>query len=596
VVVFKDKSPHKEVRISPKFLMKYACDDSVSSAITTSFSTDSEFNDEQGRNHGGMDTSIPSISAAKEALSLGFGKYSLEKIILRNPKNLACVETAFQKIWGEGNYLNLEMPLDPKDLDADLPLTQTVFGKVFELYHAKVKEDNSCGLSYSKSKKVIAYYVHTNNLRLHEEMLADFGTLPPSKIWARRGHFLSSATKLKFNNEYGVKSIAADDVVMIEDLGTVGCGFISEQYLEALLGNNTEARRTLGIQVRIFIPTKGVFKGMLMRKQGINSKIQLNESLRKVLPSKSDEASDNGHIVIKRTFPSKDNFQGVGRLFQNPDDLSKNKIKSITKSFRDGLQKGTSCKLSPMYQRVLQGLGIPKDILKQYIRQYQKNAENLCHTHVIGMSDPTNKLPPNSVFLTGILEIDRLFVSRSPCMEAEDGHVVKVVQTKPTEMRDDEWEWLQSLTFGAIIFGNPRPGDRPLPELIADGDLDGDLYFVLWHKTLLSLIQPVSFTNDELLAPIKDDTAKEKQYDPHWFDKTQRFISRIPHLHADIDQLIGMTYKASEAIDDIRDSDSTSFARAYKQALDAKKHGGSIFLPEHLWETVPNKLHKHLAK
>mmetsp|Transcript_37924 Transcript_37924/g.79438 ORF Transcript_37924/g.79438 Transcript_37924/m.79438 type:complete len:250 (-) Transcript_37924:4-753(-) len=249
-----------------------------------------------------------------------------------------------------------------------------------------------------------------------------------------------------------------------------------------------------------------------------------------------------------------------------------------------------------MYQRVLQGLGIPKDILKQYIRQYQKNAENLCHTHVIGMSDPTNKLPPNSVFLTGILEIDRLFVSRSPCMEAEDGHVVKVVQTKPTEMRDDEWEWLQSLTFGAIIFGNPRPGDRPLPELIADGDLDGDLYFVLWHKTLLSLIQPVSFTNDELLAPIKDDTAKEKQYDPHWFDKTQRFISRIPHLHADIDQLIGMTYKASEAIDDIRDSDSTSFARAYKQALDAKKHGGSIFLPEHLWETVPNKLHKHLAK
>ena len=30
--------------------------------------------------------------------------------------------------------------------------------------------------------------------------------------------------------------------------------------------------------------------------------------------------------------------------------------------------------------------------------------------------------------------------------------------------------------LGAIIFANPRPGDRATPELISDSDLDGDLF------------------------------------------------------------------------------------------------------------------------
>ena len=105
-----------------------------------------------------------------------------------------------------------------------------------------------------------------------------------------------------------MKPIAARDVVVSEDVGTVGCGFIAERYLEDLLGNNAEARRTLGIQVRIFIPARGVFKGMLMRKQHLNGElIQLSESLRKVLSSRSEGAAEHGHMVIKRTFPSKDN-------------------------------------------------------------------------------------------------------------------------------------------------------------------------------------------------------------------------------------------------------------------------------------------------
>ena len=150
---------------------------------------------------------------------------------------------------------------------------------------------------------------------------------------------------------------------MIEDLGYCGRGFISENYLEDLLGNNAEARRALGVQVRIFIPTQCVFKGMLMRKRDINGEpIQLNESLPKIKASRNDESSEHGHIVITRTFPSNDNFQGVGRLFHNE--------KAFTKSFRDNLRGGKTCKLSSMYQRVLLGLGVPKNAMKHYIPVY----------------------------------------------------------------------------------------------------------------------------------------------------------------------------------------------------------------------------------
>lgn len=51
----------------------------------------------------------------------------------------------------------------------------------------------------------------------------------------------------------------------------------------------------------------GIFKGVLMRKQGID-KIQLTESMRKVLPSRSkNEDDDSACMVIKQLYPSKTN-------------------------------------------------------------------------------------------------------------------------------------------------------------------------------------------------------------------------------------------------------------------------------------------------
>ena len=385
---------------------------------------------------------------------------------------------------------------------------------------------------------------------------------------------------------------------MIEDVGTVGCGFIQDKYLEDLLGNNAQAKRALGIQIRIFVPTKGVFKGMLMRKRNIGEPIQLNISLRKVAPSRSDDASNDGYIVIKNVFPSSDNFF-IGRKFSSPQDLHKKRLKPITdlKGFKVKLASRESCKISKMHVRLLKGLGVSAPSLNRYCREYKENPEKLCHTHLVGMADPTNKLPPNSIFVTGMngFELDELFVTRSPCLEAKDGRVIKVVRTKPDEMANDDWDFLQSLTFGALIFGDPRPGHRPLPELIAGGDLDGDLYFVFWDEAILFEIRRIPIGDDELVKP-SGAPVREKQYDPEWFSKAQNFMSQVPKLHIRIGHLVGLCYNQSFKVEDIEDPDAVDFARACKQALDVKKHGDLIFLPRHLWSAVPDKLHTYLTE
>jgi len=112
-------------------------------------------------------------------------------------------------------------------------------------------------------------------------------------------------------------------------------------------------------------------------------------------------------------------------------------------------------------------------------------------------------------------------------------------------MHDNEWEWLQGLTFGALVFANPRPGDRPLPELIAGADLDGDLFFVCWEETIVPLIQPIPITHSELVMLSDEAKIRVLAYGPNWFDTAQSFIMQVPTLHAHIDHLVGKLCKKS---------------------------------------------------
>ncbi|KAL3827116.1 hypothetical protein ACHAXA_002351 [Cyclostephanos tholiformis] len=591
-VYFFDESEKATVQIASTSVERHSVSNGSSQTVSTVETvycdvSGSSIVSDEGVNGGGPCEGFAGVGLSA-AVSLGL---SIEKICFGSSKKMT---NAFSNIWGVGNYLPpIEISLESNDNPDDLQLKLRLDNKDYALYHAEVSEDKT-GSLFTKSKKVTAHYVCSENLRDHEENQADFGTLSSAKTWARRGLYLSPAMKL--NREYAVKNISGSDLTMIDDVGTVGCGFISSKYLEDLLGNDARAKRALGIQIRIFVPTYGVFKGMLMRKNIIGEPIQLNTSLRKVAPSRSKDASDDGYIVIKNVFPSSDNFI-IGRKFLSSQDPNKKRLKPITelKGFKKSLTTAKSCKISSMHVRLLTGLGVAALSLEQYSRNYKKDPEKLCHTHLVGMADPTNKLPPNSVFITGMTGSipDELFITRSPCLEATDGRVIKVVRTKPDGMENDDWNFLQSLTFGAVIFGDPKQGDRSLPELIADGDLDGDLYFVCWDETVVSQIRRIPITDDERFKPPEHDGGGK--YDPEWFSKAQTFISQIPKLHIGIDRLVCLFYNECIQRDDIEDPDAVCFARSFKQALDVKKEGDLIFLPRHLWTVVPEKLQKYLT-
>ena len=170
----------------------------------------------------------------------------------------------------------------------------------------------------------------------------------------------------------------------------------------------------------------------------------------------------------------------------------------------------------------------------------------------------------------------------------EDGRIIEIVRSKPHGMSSDIWNWLESLHFGALIFGNPRSGQKPLPEVIAAGDLDGDLYFICWDTILFSKIIPAPITDQELsaMATAPKKTANERRHDPQWFEHAQGHISNIQSI-VDVNELTGRLWKQSEKFADanreglfIKHPDAVSFARACKQCLDLKKHGGSVLLPK----------------
>ena len=109
---------------------------------------------------------------------------------------------------------------------------------------------------------------------------------------------------------------------------------------------------------------------------------------------------------------------------------------------------------------------------------------NVNHAYVRGIADPTGKIPPGHVYVTGIknqdtrdlIEKNQIFMTRIPSMKCSQATMMRVIIKKPKGMTDSEFEWLEELPFGAIIFGFPSEGKLPIPEVIG-GDLDGDRYF-----------------------------------------------------------------------------------------------------------------------
>ena len=354
---------------------------------------------------------------------------------------------------------------------------------------------------------------------------------------------------------------------------------------------------------------------MLTRKDGITN-IQLPSSMRKVPPL--EETDENWiAVIIKDVFPGETNVQLGRYLDPNLDDACASWKKEQKKE------------LSDMYKRMLIGYGVKRTDIEAYARR-SRYCKDLKHAHLIGLADPTNQIPEGMVFITGFTtDIStgertligkghkQMYVSRSPAVSPGDAKILSVLSEKPTEMSDKNWNCLCSYRFGSIIFGAPRKKllASPLPCIIANGDLDGDYYFVCWDevimKHLLHAKDELTTKSRKLLLELKlqnrthtvDKTTNytSSQGGENWLSLAQDKMLDFTLQNAE-SQIIGKLYtlcvSASKKVGgkvDIYDKDACSFAQAYQDALDIKKHGGKIYLPSHLNDSIPSSL-KHLLK
>ena len=421
----------------------------------------------------------------------------------------------------------------------------------------------------------------------HLLRIADFTTLNPRKVAARLELFQSpTRLNIMFLNE--------SEFNEIPDQGYVGGGFINDSKLVEVLERagmtGTHAKRAVAIQVRIFIPSIGVFKGMLMRKRHtVGAPIELPWEMKKVLKSLHPEPLPGAHLVICKNgvFPSPGSAnEYIGRK------LDPNLKAPPEKSFQAKIKKP----LTKMIFRVWQTMGVSEELCQKYAKESIK-PEFRNHAWLVGVPDPTDRLPPDTIFVPGMKTIQptELFVTRSPCYAYEHGRKLSTVTQKPESMPDEDWNWLNDqLNFGVIIFSNPRSGMKSIPERIANGDLDGDLYLVCWDENILNSMKACPLSDE-----ISDDNNNNGKLstgdsNPNWLKDAQDIMIDAS-VNNGIGRLTGILYRMAEKIADnsdltLRHPDANACYEAYNSCLEFAKHGRDIILPGHLIEKIPANL------
>ncbi|KAL7464799.1 hypothetical protein ACHAXS_005127 [Conticribra weissflogii] len=382
-----DEDSSKEVRIKSHFLTRLDGSNEIDVCNNAPINY---------RNSAIFDIQSWAVPPIPDNNKLKFGNFPIERVVvsMKQALDLDCV---FKLIWN-GRWKKVVFELDPKK-NNELPIRDftTCRTEGWELYYAEVDKTKVRGQHhgmFNQPKTVTAYYVQTEgpnvesvDLLQRELLLGDFSTLPSRKVWDRRHLSLSPAKKI--DGQYALFQVGSSDIEMIDDVGTTGCGFIEEGYMAQLLGGNPTATRALAIQVRIHVPSKGIFKGMLMRKRGMaRGRIELNESLQKVPPSKIlEDGLKDGFITIKQMFPS-DSSKQVDRIMTG--------AKMVTKTFTKGLKNGTECKFPPMVARIWEALNVPVDKIENYlsVSKYPANLRHSCQfVCALLFSDDPNRSP-----------------------------------------------------------------------------------------------------------------------------------------------------------------------------------------------------------
>ena len=87
-------------------------------------------------------------------------------------------------------------------------------------------------------------------------------------------------------------------------------------------------------------------------------------------------------------------------------------------------------------------------------------------------------------------------------------------------MTDVAWDSLCRRSFGEIIFSNIPFGRKGLPEMIAAGDLDGDLCFVCWDDAIVAHVQPCNDAEDVVAEESKAE-AEGRRLGDDWLLRAQ---------------------------------------------------------------------------
>jgi RNA dependent RNA polymerase len=407
-----------------------------------------------------------------------------------------------------------------------LPAKWNLFGKCYNLVCSKhIKRDQKSPIWNRDSDQgaqgyIKAYYVGRNEKYIAKSLcsIADFNDMTHSKA-ASRLELLVSPALIAPDGTPRAFWWHEDDLEVIEDNHTLGCGFAPTVFFSSLFPDQPCASCC---QVRIITAKLGVFKGMLM-SYPLSSKILLPLSMLKVKPSRSSDSCLEGKafILVRGIFPSKSALMMNRHLhpqLSKPPPSSQFNLRP----------------LSSMIKKILELAGLSSDCLEAYAYEsatWRRRTWAFC----VGVCDPTNSLPEGTVFVTGMgvgrNSVKKVYMTRCPCTEVGDGKLVERVHEKPLTMETEYWNFLKSLHFGVVIFANPqKENGLPLPPQISNGDLDGDQYFICWDDEILEILTAQNRDELKIHTEILEDTEesvdeKEEDLDPILGQQVRKVIS-----------------------------------------------------------------------
>ncbi|KAL0702921.1 hypothetical protein Bca4012_059043 [Brassica carinata] len=207
--------------------------------------------------------------------------------------------------------------------------------------------------------------------------------------------------------------------------------------------------------------------------------------------------------------------------------------------------------------------------------------------YLMGTVDPTGELKEDEVCVimeSGQISGDVL-VYRNPGLHFGDIHVLKATYVKAME------EYVGNSKYGVFF---PQKGPRSLGDEIANGDFDGDMYFISKNPELLEHFKPsepwVSSTPpDNINSAKKPNEFSPEELEEELFNmflKTRFHARNVVGMAADswltiMDQFLTLGDERAEEKAELKNK-ILELIDIYYDALDAPKKGTKVYLPDAL--------------